>query len=466
MQAVLLIDFGSTYTKLTAVDLDAKKILATSQDFTTVNTDVMEGFDNAFRKLKEKTGDITFEKRLACSSAAGGLRMVACGLVPALTAKAARLAAFGAGAKVIKTYSYKLTRSDVKEIDEIAPEILLLTGGTDGGNQEVIEHNAAMLASSQTSFPVVYAGNHASGDTCRDILESEKHPFYLCENVMPRLNKLNIQPAQDVIRKIFLDRIISAKGLSRQKALIDGILMPTPAAALAALTLLSKGTPKHKGIGELMACDLGGATTDIYSIAKGAPTKELAVLHGLPEPFSKRTVEGDIGMRYSAHGVIEAVGIEEVARIANVHEDIVKDWLNRIDEDKSILPVTDQEKALDYALAACALRTGIIRHSGTLEMVYTPIGPAYQQQGKDLTEVKLMIMTGGALNHTDRYEAIGREALAIEDATVLAPTNPVITCDTQYVLSTLGLLSTIDPDTAFELLYQIFGKEDRHDISK
>lgn len=460
MQAVLLIDFGSTYTKLTAVDLDAKKIFATAQDFTTVDTDVMEGFERALLKLKEKTGDIPFEKRLACSSAAGGLRMVACGLVPALTAKAAKLAAFGAGAKVIKTYSYKLTRSDIQEIDQIAPEILLLTGGTDGGNQEVIEHNASMLAKTETFFPVVYAGNHASGDICRDILESEKHPFYLCENVMPRLNKLNIQPAQGVIRKIFLDRIISAKGLSKQKALIDGILMPTPAAVLAALTLLSKGTSKHRGIGELMACDLGGATTDIYSIARGAPTRELAVVHGLPEPFSKRTVEGDIGMRYSAHGVVEAVGIEEIARIANVHEDVVYDWLNRIDQDKSILPATEEEKVLDFALAAGALRTGIIRHSGTLEMVYTPVGAVYQQQGKDLSEVKLLIMTGGALNHTDQFEAIGREALAIQDTTVLAPTNPRIICDTQYVLSALGLLSTIDPETAFELLNNIFGKED------
>jgi uncharacterized protein (TIGR01319 family) len=236
--------------------------------------------------------------------------------------------------------------------------------------------------------------------------------------------------------------------------------MPTPAAVLAALTLLSKGTSKHRGIGELMACDLGGATTDIYSIARGAPTRELAVVHGLPEPFSKRTVEGDIGMRYSAHGVVEAVGIEEIARIANVHEDVVYDWLNRIDQDKSILPATEEEKALDFALAAGALRTGIIRHSGTLEMVYTPVGAVYQQQGKDLSEVKLLIMTGGALNHTDQFEAIGREALAIQDTTVLAPTNPRIICDTQYVLSALGLLSTIDPETAFELLNNIFGKED------
>ena len=137
MKAVLLIDFGSTYTKITAVDVDEEKILGTAQSYTTIETDIINGLNNALAILKEKIGDIQFEEQYACSSAAGGLRMVAIGLVPELTAKAARQASLGAGAKVIKTYSYELTEGDLEEIDRINPDICLLTGGTDGGNKEM-----------------------------------------------------------------------------------------------------------------------------------------------------------------------------------------------------------------------------------------------------------------------------------------------------------------------------------------
>lgn len=459
MRAVLLIDFGSTYTKLTAVDLDTAQVLATADDFTTASTDVMIGFEKALKELQEKTGDITYEKRLACSSAAGGLQMIACGLVPALTAKAAKLAAFGAGAKVIKTYAYELTKSDVDEIDQKNPDILLLTGGTDGGNREVIEHNARMLATAKRAFPVVYAGNRASVDVCRDILHSDLHPVFTTDNVMPVLNKLNILPAQAVIRKIFLEKIISGKGLSQEKGLIEGIIMPTPAAVLAALTLLSEGTEKQRGIGELVAVDLGGATTDIYSIAKGLPNNASTVLHGLREPYAKRTVEGDIGMRYSAKGIIEAAGMEEVARISGLSETTISEFLARIEEDKSIIPQTKEEIAMDYALAALAVRTGLTRHAGVLEQVYTPVGPAYQQVGKDLTEVSSIIVTGGALIHSPDYQEIVREAVNVPDEQILIPRKAEVTKDKQYILSAMGLLATYHQDTALKILINEFGKD-------
>ena len=117
MDPVLLIDFGSTYTKLTAVDAGGRIILATAQSYTTAAEDVSIGFHKALRLLSQKTGPLEYRARLACSSAAGGLRMVACGLVPGLTAKAARFAAFGAGAKVIKTYAFELTDDDAREIE-------------------------------------------------------------------------------------------------------------------------------------------------------------------------------------------------------------------------------------------------------------------------------------------------------------------------------------------------------------
>ena len=102
MKPVLLIDFGSTYTKVTAVDLDSEALLGTAASYTTIQTDINDGLTNAVKKLEEKTGKLDFVARYACSSAAGGLRMVTSGLVPELTAEAAKMASRGAGAKIIK----------------------------------------------------------------------------------------------------------------------------------------------------------------------------------------------------------------------------------------------------------------------------------------------------------------------------------------------------------------------------
>ncbi|MDR3139621.1 MAG: glutamate mutase L, partial [Treponema sp.] len=159
MEGVLLIDFGSTNTKLTAVDPLEARLLGTAVAFTTVNSDIGEGLAEALTSLEKKTGSLRFLKRYACSSAAGGLRMVASGLVPSLTAEAARLASLGAGAKVVKAFSYELTDEDIAEIGLLNPDIFLLSGGVDGGNKENILHNARMLAALPADFPILLAGN-------------------------------------------------------------------------------------------------------------------------------------------------------------------------------------------------------------------------------------------------------------------------------------------------------------------
>ena len=135
MSNVLLIDFGSTYTKLTAVDIENEKILATASSYTTVQTDINDGLLKGLNLLKEKTGEIVYDKCYACSSAAGGLRMVTSGLVPELTGEAAKLASLGAGAKIAGIYAFELTDGDLEEIERANPDIFLLVGGTDGGNK-------------------------------------------------------------------------------------------------------------------------------------------------------------------------------------------------------------------------------------------------------------------------------------------------------------------------------------------
>ena len=453
MKAVLLIDFGSTMTKVTAVDVETEEILGTSQSYTTIETDIINGLNNAVALLKEKIGDVTFVEQYACSSAAGGLRMVAIGLVPELTAKAARQASLGAGAKVIKTYSYELTESDLEEIDRINPDICLLTGGTDGGNKENIVYNAKMLARSKGTFPIIIAGNRNCADTCKEILKDKQ--THVCENVMPKLDIPNVGPVQAKIREIFLEQIVKAKGLSNAEALVGDILMPTPSAMLTSMKLLAKGTKTEEGIGDLLGIDLGGATTDIYSMSFGLPTTGMCALKGLREEYAKRTVEGDIGMRYSIHGIVDAAGIARVSELSGLDEDRCRELIDYLSVHTDVVPKDgeDELEKIDYALASLAIETAVTRHAGRLEQYYSPMGISYMQTGKDLTAVKTVIVTGGALIHTKRTAAIASHAqFTPMDAMSLKPREAEVLVDRKYILAAMGLLSTVYPDTALRIM--------------
>ena len=453
MKPILMIDFGSTNTKVTAVDLDEQKVLGTAASYTTVQTDVNEGLNNALALLSEKIGNLEYEHHYACSSAAGGLKMISCGLVPELTAEAARQASLGAGAKVMKVYSYQMTEDDAEEIQQLKPDIFLLTGGTDGGNKENIIENAKILASIPLDFPIIVAGNRTAARTCEKILTEAGKDVKVCANVMPKFNELNIGPAQELIREVFLDRIIKAKGLSKISHLISGIMMPTPAAVLAAMELLSKGTENQSGWGELVAVDVGGATTDIYSMTEGLPERTNTVMKGLPEPYAKRTVEGDIGMRYSANGIVEAGGLANVCRLSGLSEDRVCELMELITTHTDTMPTTEELRNLDFALASLAIKTGVTRHAGTLEKVYTPLGEAYAQTGKDLSRVDKVVITGGSLIHVDTVDKIAAHALYdMKEPGSLKPQRFEVLVDKQYILSAMGLLSQYEPDIALNIM--------------
>jgi uncharacterized protein (TIGR01319 family) len=473
MEGVLLIDFGSTNTKVTAVDPLGEELLGTAAAFTTVTSDIGEGLAEALALLEKETGPIRFPKRYACSSAAGGLRMIASGLVPSLTAEAARLASLGAGAKVVKVFSYELTDEDAAEIAALKPDIFLLSGGVDGGNRDNILHNARTLAALAAAkppdspakggpFPVLLAGNRSAAAECERILSGWE--VIRCPNVLPQLGKLNIEPVQAQIRELFLRRIIHAKGLSRERELISGILMPTPAAVKKAVELLAEGVPgtggkaplpRREGIGELVAVDLGGATTDVYSVARGMPQAGEVILKGLPEPFSKRTVEGDIGMRYSAAGVLEAAGAARLAELSGLDEDRVIAWTARLNAHPEDLPSTEEEERLDFALAAAAVETAVTRHAGTLEEIYTPAGPARLQTGKDLTGVENLVLTGGALIRNPRVEEIARRALYKRtNPASLRPRGSRIFIDRSYILAAMGLLAEEYPQAALSIMHK------------
>ncbi len=458
MANILLIDFGSTYTKVTVVDDVLETIVATAQSFTTVLTDVGEGLENALSKLTKSTGLLQFDKTLACSSAAGGLRMMASGLVPELTAKAAKLASLGAGAKLVKVFSYQLTEQDIEEIDQNPPEIFLLVGGTDGGNTDCIIHNATMLNTSKKDFPILISGNRNASTKCRDILGQKE--TYICENVMPKIDEINITPTQEKIREIFLKRIVHAKGLTKTEALLSDIVMPTPVAVMSAIKLLGTGIEReqdYKGVGELIAIDVGGATTDVFSVGYGTPKSANVMYKGLPEPYIKRTVEGDLGMRYSAQGVAEAVGEQWLCDVAEIDPTKLDTMLCSLVGNEGYLPDEQDFEKLDFALCCGAIHIGVLRHVGTLETVYTSSGMAFVQEGKDLSDVETVIFTGGALihgKHQDRMVAFA--AADVQQNPLLKkhlkPNNPKALIDKNYILASMGLLSRHNPKLALTLM--------------
>ena len=452
MKAVLLIDFGSTYTKVTAVDVEAEQILGTAAAYTTVQTDINDGLQAALAQLEEKTGKLDFSECYACSSAAGGLRMVTSGLVPELTGEAARLASLGAGAKVIGVYAFQLTEDDLEEIRDQKPDIFLLVGGTDGGNTECILHNARMLAQLKGGFPVIIAGNRTAARECQRILKD--YETYICPNVMPKFGTLHIEPTQKQIRELFLNRIVQAKGLSKAAALLSDIMMPTPSAVLQAMELLSQGCEDEPGIGELIAVDVGGATTDIYSIADGMPEHMSTVYKGLPEPFAKRTVEGDIGMRYSIQGIVDAATPETVSRLSGLSKARIAELVAYLKEHTDTVPNGDPElEALDFALASCAISEAVSRHAGTIEETYTMMGLTYVQSGKNLTKVKNTVVTGGSLIHTRRTEQIAAHALFDPARPAsLRPKAANVWVDRKYILAAMGLLSSHYPAAALRIM--------------
>lgn len=452
MHPVLLIDFGSTYTKVTAVDLDRELVLGTSCALTTASDDILNGFEAALAPLRDRIGDLDYRSRLACSSAAGGLGMMVSGLVPELTAEAARLAALGAGAKILGLFSYELSRHDLSLIQAHPPDIFLLTGGTDGGNKACITGNAAALATLPVRFPIIFAGNRSALDDCQELLAD--FPLTICPNVMPRFGQLNIEPVQEEIRALFLSRIVTARGLTRTRELLSGILMPTPSAILSAVRLLADGWGDERGVGDLMAVDVGGATTDVYSVGQGEPDDSQIIFKGLEEPYAKRTVEGDIGVRHSIGGIVEAAGLEWIAGRACLEADQVKGLIRELEGDVSMIPSGDSRlRGLDDALAAAALDVASRRHAGTLTQVFTPTGIAFMQTGKNLRPVERIVLTGGSLIYSENPLAMAEHTLySSHHPESLRPRRAQVLLDQRYILSAMGVLAESEPEAALRIM--------------
>ena len=459
MKPYLLVDFGSTYTKLTCVDLDNEYIIGTSKAPTTVATNVLDGYDQALEWLLKDHPEIKEISGIsACSSAAGGLKMAAIGLVEELTVEAAKRTCLGAGAIVQVVFSHHMTKREVKKLEEADIDIILLAGGTDGGNQECIIHNANRLKNSSIDVPIIIAGNKDAADEIDDIFEDSDKEYYIVDNVMPQLKKLNVKEAKHVIRKIFIEKIIEAKGIKKAEEKIGEIIMPTPEAVLLASELLSNGFEDEEGYGELMIVDIGGATTDVHTIGEGFPKRTEVVLKGLQEPFAKRTVEGDLGMRYSANALLSLVSNYEFKKYFEEDDDCdhnIEKSLKRRASDVDFIPKTKAEEEFDKAIAKICCDVSMSRHVGHVEVVHTPLGEMFYQTGKDLTDLKYVIGTGGVLiNHPDSKKILKQVNKKSDKKLELRPANPSILIDRSYILAAMGLLSQKYPKVALKLMKQ------------
>ena len=186
--------------------------------------------------------------------------------------------------------------------------MILLTGGVDGGDAATILHNAALLAQSSLAVPIVVAGNRAAAEKSSRIYCGAAARKSLCvANVMPHAGKLDVEPAREAIRQIFMARITQAKGLDGLAGIVP-VVLPTPMAVLEGVRLGAEGAAAEAGWGDMLVVDVGGATTDVHSIGYGHAGGENVIVQSMAEAYAKRTVEGDLGIRYNAGTIFERVG--------------------------------------------------------------------------------------------------------------------------------------------------------------
>ncbi len=447
---LLVAEIGSTTTVVNAFDgimTDQPKFLGQGQAPTTVvEGDVNIGLNNAIESLKNNLGvqDLEYEEMFATSSAAGGLKMTVHGLVYDMTVRAAREAALGAGANIHFVTAGRLRRSDIRKIKEINPNIILIAGGVDYGERDTALYNAEKIANiSELDVPVIYAGNIENHEDVKEIFEenNKRQLLYIVENVYPKIDVLNVEPTRKVIQDAFEDHIIHAPGMTKVRDLVNGSIIPTPGAVMEASKLLKEY------IGDLLTIDVGGATTDVHSVTEGSEEVNRILIS--PEPEAKRTVEGDLGVYVNMRNVLDIIGVENLAKEIDLDVDEVK----KLADNHKPIPTTDREKKFVERLTLEAVLTSVNRHSGGFRDLYGSSGKKTLAEGKDLTNVKWIVGTGGALTRLpSRVEILKRIAYSNKGDKLLPNKEAEILIDNDYIMASLGVLSKKYREGALKLL--------------
>jgi uncharacterized protein (TIGR01319 family) len=435
---ILCAEIGSTKTMVSGfvdVTLGMPRLVGQGVALTSVNEgDVCLGLERSLEHLRARLGAsrLKWKTMMATCSAAGGLRMAVHGLIPSMTSRAAKETALGAGAIVVSATDGLLSEKHVKDILNLSPKIVLLAGGVDGGERKIVLQNAATLAGSGASFSVIYAGNRSIVSEVRAAFASSTIRLFVTENVYPEIDKLNIAPARTLIHDIFEAHLVQSSGIEKIRKMVDGPILPTPGAVMLASQLLAER------MADLVVVDVGGATTDVHSVTGGSP--ELIELQINPEPYSKRTVEGDLGIYVNAPHVYPLLrGNKE----------------NRLSYPKAVpvFPLNSEEALFLEQLAKTALSTALLRHVGRKKTVMTYRGKQEVVEGRDLTAIRYVIGTGGALTRLPHGMEILKEAFRMEEPDLLLPRKDIrFLIDRHYVMAGAGLISLRFPEIAFKIM--------------
>jgi len=455
MSAVVCVDFGSTFTKASLVDLDSGRIAAAAEHRTTIGTDVLDGYDACLASLIGQDARAAHAEVLACSSAGGGLRIAVVGAEELVTAEAGRRVALSSGGRVVSV----VAAAGGGRVPGPDADVVLLTGGTDGGNTEVIVEAARALAASGWRGPVVVAGNVDARDEVSLALDGIPH--VLAGNVVPRIGVLAPGSARAAVREVFLSHVIGGKHLSSRggqgadtfTAMVRGA---TPDVVLTGVELLARGLDDARpGVGDVVVVDVGGATTDVHSVVEIDPEDGSVDAEGLAREVVAgspvtRTVEGDLGMRWSAVATADAAGLDDLADAAAARR-----------ADPGFLPGTEAERDEDEAFARAAVGLALRRHAGRSQVVVSPEGRVVERTGTDLRRVGLVVGSGGVLRH-------GRPGVAerVLGASVgpgradagegwQLPERARLVVDRDYLLAAAGLLAAEHPDAGYRLAMSI-----------
>ncbi len=312
-----------------------------------------------------------------------------------MTLKMAHLTAFSAGGKITSLLSYKLTTDDIKKLERINPDIILFTGGTNGGNEINNLSNAKAIAESQIISSIIYAGKNRISDEINQILN--KKDVIIAENILPEIDTPNPGDARRRIRDLFLSKITSGKGHGDIVRWTKNEPQPTPYAVYEYIKYFSLYLPEWK---DFCVVDMGGATTDFYSSHKDIVDPAETILRGIKEPDVKSSVEGDLGMRISAPSVPKTADdkIKQQLEFYGVEETGFHTYLNKVSINTDYIFRTETDRIYDKILAAVCVSVSAERHAGRVEIIYTANGPVRLQRGKDLSGVVKIIGTGGFLS--------------------------------------------------------------------
>lgn len=471
---ILATDCGSTTTK--AILIEAReggfRLAARGEAPTTVEApveDVTQGVVNAITEVEEQIGrplldhstiikpkqeDRGVNLYLSTSSAGGGLQMVVGGVVREISAQSASRAALGAGAivmDVVATNDGRLPHERIERIRELRPDIILLSGGVEGGTVSHVVEIAQIIAAGEPKarfgaeyrLPVIYAGNSGARDSVKKILET-KAVLQMTENLRPSDKTENLAPARQCIQTLFLEHVMAhAPGYTRLMEWADAPIMPTPAAVGKMMQQIAQAHQIN-----IVGVDIGGATTDVFSVF---------------ETVFNRTVSANFGMSYSISNVFAEAGLENIIRW--IPFDLSERELQNFIKNKMIRPTTIPARVRDLIIeqAICreALRLSFEQHKllavelkgvqkeRTIADAFS--SAALNESLVNLKTLDMLIGSGGVLSHAPRR---AQAAMMMMDA-FLPEGVTFLTVDSIFMMPQLGVISQINPEAAA----QVFEKD-------